>query len=62
MDWDDKQTGMVCLMILGVVSLLVLTRVPVEMLERVLTALLPLWTAIVAAIAGAVTGRRGEER
>ena len=62
MEWDDKQVGMLCLTVLGVVSLLVLTRVPVEMLEQVLTALLPLWTSIVAAIAGAVTGRRGEKQ
>jgi len=61
MNWDDRDTAIVCLTVLGVVSLLVLVKVPMEMLEKVLTALLPLWTAIVGAIAGAVTGRRGEK-
>lgn len=60
MEWDDKDTAMVCLTIFGVVSLLVLVRVPVEMLKEVITALAPVWTSIVAGIAGAITGRRGE--
>ena len=62
MEWDDKQTGMICLTVIGVVSLLVLTQVPVEMLQEVLKSLLPLWTAIVAAIAGVIVGQRGEKK
>jgi len=61
-EWDDKQTAMLCLTVFGVVSLLVLTRVPVEMLKEVITALAPVWTAIVAGIAGAITGRRSEKK
>ena len=58
MEWDDKDTAMVCLTVLGVVSLLILVRVPVEMLKEVITALAPVWTAIVSGIAGAITGRK----
>ncbi|MCD6209782.1 MAG: hypothetical protein J7J01_02605 [Methanophagales archaeon] len=49
---------MVCLTVFGIVTLVVLGKVPVEMMKDVITALAPVWTAIVSAIAGAITGRR----
>jgi len=61
MQWEDKDTAMVCLTVFGIVTLLALGRVPVEMMKDVITALAPVWTAIVSAIAGAITGRRRGE-
>lgn len=51
-NWDDKDTAF------GLASLLILANVPVELLKDTITALAPVWTAIVSAIAGAITGRR----
>jgi len=62
MEWDDKSVAMVCLTVFAIVSLLVLVKVPVEMLKDVISALAPVWTAIVGAIAGAITGQKPETR
>lgn len=62
MEWDDKGVAMVCLTVFAIVSLLVLVKVPVEMLKDVISALAPVWTAIVAGIAGAITGQKPETR
>jgi len=57
-NWDDKDTAMVCLTVFGLASLIILANVPVELLKDTITALAPVWTAIVSAIAGAITGRQ----
>jgi len=56
--WDDKDTAMVCLTIIGLVCALSLVKVPVEYLKDVLSAIAPVLTAIVSALAGVATGKK----
>ena len=56
---DDKETAMICLTIIGLVCVLSLMKVPVEYLKDVLSAIAPVLTAIVSALAGVATGRKG---
>ena len=59
-EWDDKDTAMVCLTLIGLASVLSLMKVPVEMLKDVLSAMAPILTAIVGALAGVATGKKKE--
>ena len=59
-EWDDKDTAMVCLTLIGLACVLSLMKVPVEMLEDIITALAPILTAIVGALAGVATGKKKE--
>ena len=59
-EWDDKDTAMVCLTLIGLACVLSLMKVPVDMLKDILTALAPVLTAIVGALAGVATGKKKE--
>lgn len=59
-EWDDKDTAMVCLTLIGLLCVLSLMKVPVEMLKDVLAAMAPVLTAIVSALAGVATGKKKE--
>jgi len=59
-DWDDKDTAMVCLTLIGLLCVLSLMKVPVEMLKDVIAAFAPVLTAIVSALAGVATGKKKE--
>ena len=59
-EWDDKDTAMVCLTLIGLACVLSLMGVPVEMLKDVLAAMAPILTAIVGALAGVATGKKRE--
>ena len=58
--WDDRDTAMVCLTLIGLACVLSLMGVPVEMLKDVLSAMAPILTAIVGALAGVATGKKKE--
>ena len=60
-EWDDRDTAMVCLTLIGLACVLSLMGVPVEMLKDVLSAMAPILTAIVGALAGVATGKKKEE-
>ena len=59
-EWDDKDTAMVCLTLIGLACVLSLMKVPVEMLKDVIAAFAPVLTAIVSALAGVATGKKKE--
>ena len=59
-EWDDKDTAMVCLTLIGLACVLSLIGVPVDMLKDVLAAMAPVLTAIVSALAGVATGKKKE--
>jgi len=59
-DWDDKDTAMVCLTLIGLACVLSLMKVPVSMLKDILAAMAPVLTAIVSALAGVATGKKKE--
>jgi len=59
-EWDDKDTAMVCLTLIGLLCVLSLMKVPVEMLKDVIAAFAPVLTAIVSALAGVATGKKKE--
>ena len=59
-EWDDKDTAMVCLTLIGLLCVLSLMKVPVEMLKDILAAIAPVLTAIVGALAGVATGKKKE--
>ena len=58
--WDDRDTAMVCLSLIGLACVLSLMGVPVEMLKDVIAAMAPVLTAIVSALAGVATGKKKE--
>jgi len=58
--WDDRDTAMVCLTLIGLACVLSLMGVPVEMLKDVIAAMAPVLTAIVSALAGVATGKKKE--
>ena len=58
--WDDKDTAMVCLTLIGLACVLSLMKVPVDLLKDVIAAIAPVLTAIVSALAGVATGKRKE--
>ena len=59
-EWDDKDTAMVCLTLIGLLCVLSLMKVPTEMLKDILAAIAPVLTAIVGALAGVATGKKKE--
>ena len=59
-EWDDRDTSMVCLTLIGLACVLSLMGVPVEMLKDVIAAFAPVLTAIVSALAGVATGKKKE--
>ena len=59
-EWDDKDTAMVCLTLIGLACVLSLMKVPVDMLKDIITALAPILTAIVGALAGVARGKKKE--
>ena len=58
--WDDRDTAMVCLTLIGLACVLSLMGVPVEMLKDVIAVMAPVLTAIVSALAGVATGKKKE--
>ncbi len=59
MDWDDKEVAIVGLVIVFLASIAVLTTIPKTMLKDIIQAFAPVWTAIVGALGGIATGKRG---
>ena len=60
--WDDKDTAMVCLTVIALGCIFVLSQVPIEYLKDVMTAIAPVLTAIVSALAGVATGRQRKQQ
>jgi len=58
--WDDKDTAMICLTLIGLACVLSLMKVPVDLLKDVIAAFAPVLTAIVSALAGVATGKKKE--
>ena len=58
--WDDRDTAMICLTLIGLACVLSLMKVPVDMLKDIIAALAPILTAIVGALAGVATGKKKE--